>query len=248
MSRRNVRGALGHDDQPGRQVGDLSQHPAMLAGRIGEHRVQRGDDRHPQVAQQPDDVAAGRAAEDAVFVLEADDIGVGEIEEIGRPQVGVDLLLLDFEPHLRRVVVSRRDVVDRHHEAIRPGILGRDRRAKVVRECRDPALPRQIVADECDFLNLAVPFHDGHANLGARRQEVKAGRDDPADCRSNVTAGRMYRCSRRYHSRLPRTRNPGLWHGSRGDARGISDGRRPSSATGWACRCASGCRWPVRSA
>ena len=155
--------------------------------------MQRGDDRHPQVAQQPDDVAAGRPAEDSVFVLEADDIGVGEIEEIGRAQVRVDLLLFDFEPHLRRVVVSRRDVVDRNDEAVRPGILGRDRGAKVVSERRDAAFPRQIVADECDFLNLTVPFHDGHANQGARRQEVKAGRDDPAECRSNVTAGMFFR-------------------------------------------------------
>ena len=173
-------GSLGHHDQPGRQLGDLRQHAAMLAGRLGKHRVQRGDDRHSQVAQEPDDVAAGRAAEDSVFVLEADDIGVGEIEKIGRAQVRVDLLLFDFEPHLRRIVVARRDVVDRNDEAVRPGILGRDRGAKVVGERRDAALPRQIVADECDFLNLTVPFHDGHANQGARRQEVKAGRDDPA--------------------------------------------------------------------
>ena len=142
--------------------------------------------------KQPDDVAAGRAAEDSVFVLKADDIGVGEIEKIGSPQVRVDLLLFDFEPHFGRIVVTGRDVVDRHDEAVRPGILGRDRGAKVVSEGRDSAFPRQIVADECDFLNLAVPFHDGHAKQGARRQEVKSGRDDPAVRRSNVTAGIIF--------------------------------------------------------
>ena len=78
----------------------------LFAGGIAEHGVQRGDDRHPQVAQQPHDVAAGRAAEDAELVLEADDVGIGEIEEVGRPQVRVDFLLLDLEPHLRRVVVT----------------------------------------------------------------------------------------------------------------------------------------------
>ena len=92
--------------------------------------MQRRDDRHPQVAQQPDDVAAGRTAEDAVFVLEADDVGVGEIEEIGRPQVRVDLLLLDFEPHLRRVVVALRDVVDRNHESSRTRDTGSRPRCK----------------------------------------------------------------------------------------------------------------------
>ena len=143
----------------------------LLGAGVAEHGVQRRDDRHPQVAQQPHDVAAGRAAEDAVLVLQADDVGVGEVEEIGRPQVGVDLLLLDLEPDLRRVVVPLRNVVDRHHEAIGPGILGGDRRAQVVGERRDPALPRQVIADECNLLDLAVPLHDGSGN-----QRLLAGR------------------------------------------------------------------------
>ena len=133
----------------------------LLGAGVLEDGVQRRDDRHPQVAQQPYDVAAGRTAEDAVLVLEADDIGVGEIEEIGRPQVGVDLLLLDFEPNFRRVVVPLRNVVDRHDETIRPGVLGGDRRAEVVGESRDAASSRQVIADECDLLDLAVPFHHG---------------------------------------------------------------------------------------
>ena len=59
-------------------------------------------------------MAAGCAAENAIFVLEAHDIGVGEIEEIGRSQVGVELLFLDFEANFRRVVISLGNVVDGH--------------------------------------------------------------------------------------------------------------------------------------
>ena len=80
--------------------------------------MQRRDDRHSQVAQQSDDMAAGRTAEDSVFVLETDDIGIGEIEEIGRPQVRVDLLFLDLKPHFGRIIVARRVVVDRNDETI----------------------------------------------------------------------------------------------------------------------------------
>ena len=157
-------GTLGHHDQAGRELGDLTEHAALLGAGLLEHGVQRRDDRHPQVAQQADDMAAGRAAEDAVLVLEADDVGVGEIEEIGRPQVRVELLFLDLEPDFRRVVVTLGNVVDRHDEAIRAGILGGDRRAEVVGEGRDAALSRQVIADERDLLDLAVPFHRGCRN------------------------------------------------------------------------------------
>ena len=153
--------ALRHDDHAGRELADLAEHPALFGAGVLEDGVQGGDDRHPQVAQQPYDVAAGRTAEDAKFVLEADDVGIGEVEEIGRPQVGVDLLLFDLESHFGGIVVPLRNVVDRHDETVRRRVLGGDRRAQVVRESRDAAPSRQVVADECDFLDLAVPFHHG---------------------------------------------------------------------------------------
>jgi hypothetical protein len=46
--------------------------------------VQRRDDRHPEVPQQIEDMAAGCTAIDPVLVLEANDIGVGEVQEVGR--------------------------------------------------------------------------------------------------------------------------------------------------------------------
>ena len=59
--------------------------------------MQGGDDRHPQVAQQSEDVAAGRAAENAVLVLQADNVGVAEVEEVGRPAIRVQVLLVELE-------------------------------------------------------------------------------------------------------------------------------------------------------
>ena len=162
-----MRGSLGHHDHAGGELADLTQHAALLGAGVLEDGVQRCDDRHAQIAQQPNDVAAGRTAEDAVFVLKADDIRVSEIEEIGRTQVGVDLLLLDFEPNFRRVVVTLGNVVDRHDETIRTGILGGNRRAEVVGEGRYAASSRQVIADECDLLDLAVPFHHGSENQSA---------------------------------------------------------------------------------
>ncbi len=114
-------------------------------------------------------MAARRAPEDAVLVLEADDVGIGEIQEVGRAEIRVDLLLLDFEPRLRRVVVSLREIVDRDHEAIGTRVLGGDRRAEVIREGRDAAFPRQIVTDESDLLNLTISFHRLAREAGSSR-------------------------------------------------------------------------------
>ena len=139
--------------------------------------MQRGDDRHPQVAQQAEDVAAGRAAEDAVLVLEADDVGVGEVQEVGRAEVAVELLLLDLEPDFRRVVVPLGEIVDRHHEAVRTRKLGGHRRAHVVRERGDPALPRQVVADEGDFANFSSPRHGCHKTLILTTGRFTSGSD-----------------------------------------------------------------------
>ena len=81
------------------------EHPPLVGVGLAQDGVQGRDDRHPQVPQQAEDVAAGRAAVDPVLVLEADDVGVGEVQEVGRPEVAVEVLLVDLEPDLRRVVV-----------------------------------------------------------------------------------------------------------------------------------------------
>ena len=104
-------------------------------------------------------MAAGRPAEDAVFVLKAGDVGVAKIQEVGRSPVGVAVLLLDLEPHLRRVIVAAGDVVDREDEAVGGGIPARDRGTQVVREGGDATLAREVVAEEGDLSDLGIPPH-----------------------------------------------------------------------------------------
>ena len=156
---------LGHHDHPGRQIDDLVEHPALIVAGLLEHRVQGGGDRHPQIPQQADDVAAGRAAEDAVLMLQTDDVGVGEVQVVRRAQVTVKLLLLDLEPDFPRVVIPLGEIVHRHHEAVGTRKLGGHRRADVMRERGNPALARQIVADEGDFPDFSSPRHGCHKTL-----------------------------------------------------------------------------------
>ena len=121
--------------------------------------MQRRDDRHPQVAQQREDVAARRAAVNAVLVLEADDVGVAEVEKVGRAAIRVEVLLCELETHLRRVLVALGHVVDRDDAAVDRRILSRDSAAQIGGEGGDAALARQVVADETDFANVGDSRH-----------------------------------------------------------------------------------------
>ena len=142
---------LGHDDDAGGQVGQLRQDPPLVGVRLAQDGVEGRDDRHPQVAQQAEDVAAGRAAVDPVLVLEADDVGCCRSSGSRPPGGSFQVLLVDLEPDLRRVVVPFGAVVDRHDEALGVRELGGHRGVHVVREGGDPALPGQVVADERDL-------------------------------------------------------------------------------------------------
>ena len=95
-------------------------------------------------------------------MLQADDVDVAEVEEVGRPAIGVEILLGKLEAHFGRVVVAAFDVVDRRDDAVGLGILRGDRLAQVEGERRDAALPRQIIADEGDLANLQIMNH-GHS-------------------------------------------------------------------------------------
>ncbi len=144
------------------------------------------------MTEEPHDMAAGGTAEDAVLVLEADDVGVAEVEEVGGAEIRIELLLLDLEPDLRRVVVPFREVVDRDHEAVGAGELGGRGGAEVVRESGDPALAREIVADERDLPDFTSLVHGGpritlNGHRGRRRrlpprsptERARARRDRP---------------------------------------------------------------------
>ena len=124
-----------------------------------------------------------------ILVLQADDVGVGEVEEIGRAQVRVELLLLDLEPDLGRVFVTLGESLTGTTKQSGPGILGGDRRAQVVGEGRDAALPRQVIADERDLLDLAVPFHRVSEARSMQGKAGLAGRGGAAGVRCDPARG-----------------------------------------------------------
>ena len=95
-------------------------------------------------------MAARAAAVDAVFMLQADQIVAIEIEEIGRPLIGGDVFLRQFQAHLLWIVVTRIRIVDGNGKQASFSVFGRERGAQIGRECGNAALARQIVSDKCD--------------------------------------------------------------------------------------------------
>ena len=66
------RGAVrAHNDEPFGEPGELVHAAALHGIGLAEDGVQRRHDRHAQLAQERENVAAGLAAEDAVLVLHA---------------------------------------------------------------------------------------------------------------------------------------------------------------------------------
>ena len=185
---------VGHDDDPRRQLRELDEDPTLLGVRLAQDRVESRDDRHPEVTHQAEHVAAGRAAVDAVLVLEGDDVGVREVQEVGRPEVAVQVRFGDLEPDLRRVVVPFEAIVDRHDGALGLRKPSGYRGEHVVGEGGDPALARKIVADEGDLAGLGILHDQGlHCGLSSLRLIPDNQTVDAALPQRNLGPGRATR-------------------------------------------------------
>ena len=129
---------------------------------LAQNSVQRRYDGHAQIAQQRQDVAARPSAEDAVFVLQAYEVHVIDIQKVRRPAIGSKILFGQLEAHASRIGIAAFDVVDRHCDASRIRVFGGDGLTQVGGERGDAALSRQIVADESDAVDsrcACTPLH-----------------------------------------------------------------------------------------
>jgi len=95
-------------------------------------------------------MAAGPAPENAVFMLQADQIDIIDIQKVGGPTIGFDILLCEFEANATGILVPIGRVIDRQSDAGRLLLIGGDGLAQIGGKGRDSASARQIVADEGD--------------------------------------------------------------------------------------------------
>ena len=115
--------------------------------------MKRRDDRHPERAQEGEDVGARLATKDSVLVLHGQHIDVIDVQEIGRAAVRAEITLGNLEPDSRRIDVPSTGIVHREHERVDMRQLCRQRIGEVRRECGDSALPRQVIAKDGDSLH-----------------------------------------------------------------------------------------------
>src|SRR4051812_42057292 len=95
-----------------------------------------------------------RAAEYPKLVLQANDVDVGKVQEVGRSPIGGYFLLLNFEADLGRIIISALDIVDRHYDALDVGMLARHRVAQIERKSGNATFARQVVSHEGDLANF----------------------------------------------------------------------------------------------
>ena len=145
-----VNAALAHHDDPVGQGGHFLQHPELIGVGIAQNRVKGRHDRHAQIAQQGQDVAARPAAIDAILVLQTHQVHVVDVQKISGPPIRIDVFFAQLKTNARRIVVAGGDVIDRQGDAGRAGEFRGDGLAQVGGKGGDPALAGQIVADKAD--------------------------------------------------------------------------------------------------
>ena len=149
--------ALAHHHQPVRELGKLHHDLPLLQVRILQERVQSRHDRHLEITQQLDDKAATLATENAIFMLETDHVCLFKVEQVGCQTVFIQLVLVDLEPHFRRIEIAFGPVVHRDRPTGFVRCIQRDRFKQVRSERGDTTLPGEVITNEDDGLE-SLPF------------------------------------------------------------------------------------------
>ncbi len=111
------------------------------------------DNRHIEPRQQLRDIAAGRPAENSIFMLKGNDFEAGFVQERSPIHIFVDVLVLDRQVDGLRIVIGTTGIRHRHDAGLQIGTRHRHGPMKIVGEGRDAAAARKMVADECYSLD-----------------------------------------------------------------------------------------------
>src|SRR5579859_1675423 len=93
-------------------------------------------------------MAARGPAENAKLMLQRHEVSVADVEEISRPEIRRQVLFLNFEANLLGILITTRNIIDRHGEAMARLVFLGHVGKQVTRERRNAALARQVVAQK----------------------------------------------------------------------------------------------------
>src|SRR5580692_7624750 len=146
------RGLLAHDDQAVRKRRNLRHHPALVGIWLTQDCVQGRSERHPQSSQKFQNMPAGEATKDSIFVLQANQIDVAEVQEVRGLPVGSQIIFRQLESHSRGIRITLFGVVDRKGQQLCRAIFCVYCVAQIRRERRNPASPRKIIPHDRDSI------------------------------------------------------------------------------------------------
>src|SRR5208337_2209753 len=117
---------------------------------LTQNRMQRCHYRHLQAAQQMQNVASGRTAEDSIFVLQAHHVDVVEVQEFGCFLIRLHVVLSERTSHPLGIVISWFRVVHWQRQQARRSVLSGYGRAQIGGEGSNPTLPRKVITNYRD--------------------------------------------------------------------------------------------------
>ena len=145
-----LRRELAHDNEAIGKLCDLLHDHELVRIRLAQNRVQRGHHRHFQAAQQMQNVASGRTAEDSILVLQAHHVDIVEVQEFSRILIGLHIVLGERPSHSLGIVISLFSVVYWQRQQSSGSVLGGYGRTEVGGERSNSTLPRKIISDHRD--------------------------------------------------------------------------------------------------
>lgn len=138
----------GHDHEAIAALHQFLHHLALGRIRGLQDGVQGGDHGHAHLLEQGEKMATCRSAVDAEFMLDAEDVGVVEVEKIGGAAVGVQIFFEHLEAHSRWILVTFELVVDGTCKTLGSGDRVADRFTQIMREGGNAAAPRLVTPDK----------------------------------------------------------------------------------------------------
>ena len=134
--------------------------------------MQRRDERHIQPTQKFEDVCARSTSKNSIFVLQAHQIDIAEIQKVGGLAVGSQIVLGQLEPHSGGIAVALFSIVHGESQQLGRAVFRVNGVAQVRRERRNSALSREIVADDCDSIGKCRALRCGYRR-GRRSFQVE---------------------------------------------------------------------------
>jgi hypothetical protein len=107
-------------------------------------------------------VCSRSTSKNSIFVLQAHQIDIAEIQKVGGLAVGSQIVLGQLEPHSGGIAIALLSIVHGESQQLGRAVFRVNGVAQVCREGRNSALSREIVPDHCDSIGKSWTLRYGY--------------------------------------------------------------------------------------